>query len=158
MKKNYLSEVLIISEEKKSDFTNVLLDVAATSGWVNLEPAVDDDRKEELSGMFAWFSARGPKVPIGTVVSESDSRFISIGLSHGLGRDASSVLQQAGLHPPEEWILRQEHPKRGFVWEIEAEKVAVNGIADFLMGSTFELCLSSDTGVREWIVSVNRLD
>ena len=70
MKQNYLYEILELSESQKNELTAAFEKVLSVSGWINIEPFVEDDKRGETAGLFSWFSARGPQVPIGTLVFE----------------------------------------------------------------------------------------
>lgn len=108
-------------------------------GWVNIEPVVRDQDRNEPPGIFSWFSARGPKVPMGTFVPGSATEKASVGLSHGVGRTALERLTEAGVVAPVGWIPRQDHPKRGLVWEIHGDRVVVDAVVGHLLEGTVAL-------------------
>ena len=156
MKQNYLYEILELSESQKNELTAAFEKVLSVSGWINIEPFVEDDKRGETAGLFSWFSARGPQVPIGTLVFEGGEKLVSIGLSHGAGRNASAILSDEGIEAPSTWQLKQDHPKRGFVWEVNKTEVDTNSASTFLMEATYSLCLAAQE--RFWVVSVNHLN
>ena len=109
---------------------------AGGDGWVNVEPQVDDDQRIEVPGIFAWFSARGPQVPVGTFVPGNDRDPASVGLDHGTGRGAGDRLVAAGVVAPADWVLRQDHPKHGLVWELDPRNVDATAVARLLLEGT----------------------
>ena len=156
MKQNYLYEVLKLTESQKNELAHAFEKVLSLSGWINIEPFVEEDKRGETSGLFGWFSARGPQVPVGTLVFEGGEKPVSIGVSHGLGRDASEILNNEGITAPSSWQLKQDHPKRGFVWEVSKQEIETSPAAEFLMEATYRLCPTAQE--RLWIASVNRWD
>ena len=148
MKQNYLHEILELEDAQKDELAAAFEKVLSINGWVNVEPVVEDDSRGETPGLFSWFSARGPQVPVGTMVFE--------GIAHGAGRNASEILEHEGIHAPVSWQLKQDHPKRGFVWEVRKEELETSSAADFLMEATYKLCPAVQE--RLWIAAVNRLD
>lgn len=141
------TETFLIDASNLDDLVEVLEEVAGAPGaWVNVEPDVDDSLRAEVSGLFAWFSARGAQVPVGTFVAGSSRDVPSIGLDHGSGRGAGDRLHEAGLSAPDGWLLRQDHPKRGLVWEARYEELRMAGLtghgplAQFLMEATALFC------------------
>ena len=108
------------------------------------------------SGLFSWFSARGSQVPVGTLVAASPRNPASIGIDHGSGRGAGDRLAAAGLGAPTGWVLRQDHPKRGLVWEWAAGSEAsmdAAAVARLLMEATALLCSLPVPG--RWRVGVH---
>jgi len=156
MKQNYLHEILKLSDDQKDELAAAFEKVLSLNGWVNVEPVVEDDSRDETPGLFSWFSARGPQVPIGTLVFEGEDRLVSLGIAHGAGRNASDILEYEGIHAPVSWQLKQDHPKRGFVWEVRKEELETRPAADFLMEATHKLCPTAQE--RLWTAAVNRLD
>ena len=87
---------------------------------------------------------------------EGEDSLVSLGIAHGAGRNASEILEHEGIHAPVSWQLKQDHPKRGFVWEVRKEELETSSAADFLMEATYKLCPAVQE--RLWIAAVNRLD
>ena len=104
--------------------------------------------------MFTWFTARGPKVPVGTFVSGSEREPASVGLSHGAGRDAGARLADAGVVAPVDWAARQDHPKRGMVWEMHSQRVDAEAVVRLLLEGTVVLATVPTTG--GWVATVHR--
>ncbi len=114
--------------------------LASTDAWLNVEPVVDDDQRTDVPGIFAWFSARGPQVPVGTFVSAGPEAVASVGLDHGTGRGAGDRLSAGGVVAPPTWALRQDHPKRGLVWEVPRGGVDAVAVVRLLLEGTAMLC------------------
>ena len=141
------TETFLIDAADPDDLVEVLDEVAEAAGaWVNVEPDVDDALRTHVSGLFAWFSARGTQVPVGTFVAGTGRDVPSIGVDHGSGRGAGDRLREAGLSAPDGWSLRQDHPKRGLVWEASHEQSRLTDstghgpLAQFLMEATVLFC------------------
>ncbi len=150
------TESFLVAAADPVDLADVLVEVAGRPGsWVNVEPDVDDGLRADVPGLFAWFSARGSQVPVGTFVAGSDRDAPSVGLDHSTGRGAGNRLRDAGVTAPDGWSLRQDNPKRGLIWE-SVVPGPPNGasLAVFLMEATALFCpLPTDGRFR---VSVNQ--
>ena len=92
MKQNYLHEILKLSDDQKDELAAAFEKVLSLNGWVNVEPVVEDDSRDETPGLFSWFSARGPQVPIGTLVFEGEDRLVSLGIAH-LSQDSQPNIE-----------------------------------------------------------------
>ena len=85
------TETFLVDATDPGGLVEVLDEVAGAPGaWVNVEPDVDDSLRTEVSGLFAWFSARGAQVPVGTFVAGTSRDVPSIGVDHGSGRGAGA--------------------------------------------------------------------
>ena len=112
------------------------------SGWLNLQPVVADENRPPESPLFKLFTARGPAVPLGTWVPghhyRDKWRPASVGLQHAGGRHASKLLEERGVVEPSGWNRRQDHIKRGLVYELPEGQDP--GVAlEFLMDSITQL-------------------
>lgn len=131
---------------------------AGRGGWVNVEPDVDDDDAvdDDQFGLFKLFSARGPAVPMATVVAPhlGGRRPVpaSIGLQHGAGPKALDQLADGGVRPGSGWRQRQDHPKRGLVLELPAD-VAGDEVVAFVIEACRCLC-PFPTG-RRWYAMIH---
>lgn len=106
-------------------------------GWMNVQPVVADEDRPPESAVFKLFTAKGPAIPLGTWVPGHHHRDkwqpASVGLQHAGGRDASKLLEERGVTEPEGWNRRQDHIKRGLVYELpegQDPKVAVEFLVD----------------------------
>ncbi|MGI9601870.1 MAG: hypothetical protein ACR2QE_08290 [Acidimicrobiales bacterium] len=121
-----------------------LLD-AADGSWVNLEPIVDDEAVDQLAvrrGMAGWMSGRGSDLPYSTWVAPLRGRrttAASLGIQHGAGPKMSNALTEAGIVPPDGWVKRQDHSKRGLVYE-HTGAIDVEATVAFVVAATRHLC------------------
>ena len=151
----YETEMLFIDSESKQDLESAIEKIAELGdGWINVEPVVAEDHQNEVPGFFAWFSARGPKVPVGTFVPGNSQSLASVGVAHGSGRGASDQLQKMGIKFPEVWVSRQDHAKHGLVWEINPRQVVASEVVSLLLQSTVGLSTVPTTG--GWAATVHQ--
>lgn len=92
------------------------------SGWLNVQPLVAEEDRPAEPPLFKWFTARGPAVPLGTWVPGHHKRNqwqpACVGLQHGGGGGATKLLEERGVIEPDGWHRRQDHIKRGLVYEL----------------------------------------
>ena len=107
------------------------------SGWINVQPLVADEDRPPESPIFKLFTAKGPAVPLGTWVPGHHYRDkwqpASVGLQHAGGRHASKLLEERGVTEPDGWNRRQDHIKRGLVYELpegQDPRVALEFLVD----------------------------
>jgi hypothetical protein len=102
-----------------------------SAGWVNFEPLLDDDelnrvRNEAPPALIRVFSGRGNKIPFATYVpgrrDATRDRPASVGLQHSSGPRAIAQLHQLGITVPTGWRTRQDHAKRGLVFEVPSDE------------------------------------
>ena len=155
MANRYTTELLRVEVGESGLLVKVVAELAAGGGWVNVEPAVDDEERADVPGIFSWFSARGPQVPVGTFVAGSDRSPASVGIEHGFGRKAAARLTEGQIVVPGTWVPRQDHPKRGLVWEINPHEVNAESVVELLLKATENLCLLPTDG--QWTAAISRL-
>jgi hypothetical protein len=101
--------------------------IGGSVGWINIGPALTDEEAAGIptrSGLAAWFSGRGPAMPMGTWMPASldgRPRAAQIGVEHGTGPNALDRLEEAGLVLPHDWTRRQDHAKHGVVADLPAD-------------------------------------
>jgi len=142
-----IRELFEFTEEARSPLERWLEEaVAAARGeWVNLEPVVDEAAVDELAvrrGVAGWMSGRGSDLPYVTiVVPTSDRKPVpgSLGIQHGGGPRAARALLDAGVVPPTSWTLRQDHPRRGLVFEL-ASPWDTSATLDYAFTAVHHLC------------------
>jgi hypothetical protein len=129
------------------------------AGWVNIGPALTDAEYATLpprSGLAAWFSGRGPVVPMATWTPPPDgdrSRPAQVGIAHGTGPSALPRLEEHGLALPAGWTKKQDHAKHGIVAEVPAESDFSN-MVDWLVRAMTELSAAVPVG-DHWIAEVH---
>jgi len=133
----------------------------AREGWINIEPWLSDDVLAEVpvrSGMGAWFSGRGPHVPMATwmppMAGGRRATPAQIGVEHGTGPNALARLREAGIAMPEGWVRRQDHAKHGIVAELHPD-VMPDEVVDWLLRAISELSYLVPAGDR-WRAVVHR--
>ncbi len=152
---SYSTEVFHVDAGDYTDLVGAIGSAFSNADtWVNVEPVVDDSQRIEVPGIFAWFSARGPQVPIGTFVSAGSNMAASVGLNHGTGRGASERLIAGGVGVPERWVLKQDHPRTGLVWEVHPLGVDAAAVARLLLEGTSLFCPISVEG--QWIATLHQ--
>ena len=154
MATRYKTEILSVDGDRSEPLVDAVTGVVADSGWVNVEPVVNDDQRSDVPGIFAWFTARGPQVPVGTFVAGSDRSPASVGIEHGTGRDAGDRLNEAGVGAPVAWLSRQDHPKRGLVWEAQPGDLDPEVVVNLLLRATALMC--SLPHEELWLAAVSR--
>jgi len=136
---------------------------ASGRGWINIGPWLSDEAMAEVpvrTGLGAWFSGRGPHVPMATwIPSDATGRrptAAQIGVEHGTGPNALKRLRAAGHAMPEGWVPRQDHAKHGIVAELPTE-AQPDDVIEWLISAITELSDLVSVGSR-WRAVVHRPD
>jgi len=136
---------------------------AAGEGWINISPWLPDDVMAEVpvqSGLGAWFSGRGPQVPMATWMPSNDlgrrSTPAQVGVEHGTGPNALVRLRDAGHPIPDGWFPRQDHGKHGIVVELPPNTVGTD-VIDWMIDAITELSDLVGVGPR-WRAVVHSPD
>jgi hypothetical protein len=126
------------------------------SGWINLGPALSAAEWEAVphrTGLVAWFSSRGPAVPMATWTPGRPGP-AEIGVAHGSGPRAVERLGDEGLALPPGWQKRQDHAKHGIVAEIP-DGADPHVVIDWLVGAMTRLSMVLPAG-EWWMAEVHR--
>jgi len=136
---------------------------ASGEGWINIGPWLSDEVMAEVpvrTGLGAWFSGRGPQVPMATwMPSNSTGRRTTaaqVGVEHGSGPNALARLREAGHAMPEGWVPRQDHGKHGIVAELPTD-VVPDDVIDWLIVAITGLSDLVPVGAH-WRAVVHRPD
>jgi hypothetical protein len=125
----------------------------AGAGWVNLDPVVDpDDQPAPRGGLGMVLSRRGPDVPRATWVAAPPPGRPSIGIQHGSGHRAMSVLADFHLDLPTGVRLIQDNPRRGLVAEVDTDDVTA--VLEWLVAAATALATVTLTGA--WRAEIHR--
>ena len=124
-------------------------------GWLNLQPWVEDEERPPTSPLGRMFSARGPEVPLATWIPQHRRGRSAvpgtIGISHPTGRFAVRRLADGGVHVPQSWTVRQDHTRRGLVFELPGG-VGVAEVLRFLLAAM--ATLSGVETDHRWVADV----
>jgi hypothetical protein len=129
---------------------------AGGTGWINMEPIIEEEYEPPGPGPFAFLGGSTHKVPTITwkparPTDTGVARPTEIGIQHAAGPHLTWTLRDLGLLLPEGWRLRQDHPRRGLVADVppDADDQAV--VAWLLQAAT-AACTVPTTG--RWRASV----
>tara|TARA_B100000953_G_scaffold194716_1_gene160408 strand:- start:677 stop:1153 length:477 start_codon:yes stop_codon:yes gene_type:complete len=110
------------TDQNYEDVTALLRDnhqVDKQNYWVNIEPAVEEAEVHSSSLFWKMFSSRGPVIPKFTWVPSYEKKQelmpAQIGITHPVGTKAVQRLRDFEVRVPPEWVVHQDHPKRGIV-------------------------------------------
>lgn len=128
----------------------------AGAGWVNLMPGVVDEGDiDPPGGLFAFFGTRQAPVTMATVMpARRDKRNVegmSVGLMHPTGAKAVARLAEAGVVVPGDWVVRQDHARRGLVLQTAADTDPA-GIVQWCVQAGTALCMIDMTGQWQAVV------
>ncbi len=132
---------VMFTGDDTSEVLSCMEDLAARAdgkGWLNLQPWVEDEDRPPTSPLGRMFSARGPEIPLATWIPQhrrgrSDVR-ATVGISHPTGRFAVRRLADGGVELPQGWVVRQDHIRRGLVFELP-QGAGVTDVLTFLMAA-----------------------
>ena len=113
-------EFLEFDPAEPGEVLTAMADLAGGTGWVTLDPAIDERFAAPAENLFAKIvSGRGPAVPRATWVPADVERRrpepMSVGILHGTGSDAMGRLAEKEIMLPERWRIVADHSKRGLV-------------------------------------------
>ena len=120
------------------------------SGWINIEPVIDEENEPPEPGPFAFLGGSTHKVPVITWMPAKQtvnkvSKPTTVGLQHASGPRVRTRLRDLGLPVPEGWRVTQDHPRRGLVAEVPAD--ADNQVVlSWLLRAAAAVCLVPSTG------------
>lgn len=129
--------------------TAVIAGVLAADGterWCNLTFEVDEDAGPGTgdSALFSFLAARGPSSPLATIMSAGVGP-IEAGIQHRAGVKAMLQLSEAGVERCDDWVVRQDHPRRGLV-VLVPEGTGADAIARWVVESMDALNRAPTTG------------
>ena len=130
---------------------------AGGTGWINIEPVIEEDHQPPEPGPFAFLGGSTHKVPVITWMpgKRQDGRAVkptTVGLQHASGPRVAWRLRDLGLPVPSGWKVTQDHPRRGLVAEVpaDADNRAVIG---WLLQAAAAVCQVESTG--RWEAAVH---
>jgi hypothetical protein len=120
------------------------------TGWINIEPVIDDEHRPDPPGPFAFLGGSTHQVPVitwmpGRIQAGHPTRPTTVGLQHASGPRVAWRLRDLGQPVPEGWKVTQDHPRRGLVASVpaEADHAAVIG---WLLRAATTVCQVEMTG------------
>ncbi len=130
---------------------------AGGTGWINLEPVIDEEYRPAEPGPFAFLGGSTHLVPTVTWMpgrrqSGQPPRPTTVGLQHASGPRVAWRLRDLGRPVPEGWRVTQDHPRRGLVAEVPADADNAEVIA-WLLGAATSVCQVEMTG--RWTAAVH---
>ncbi|MDE0653335.1 MAG: hypothetical protein OXI26_06760 [bacterium] len=149
---------VLFTAEDTAEVLSCMEDLAARGdgrGWLNLQPWVEDEDRPPTSPLGRMFSSLGPVVPLATWVPQHRrGRSVvrgTVGISHATGRFAVRRLADGGLEVPPAWAVRQDHTRRGLVFELP-DAVGAGEILAFLLAA-LEVLSGVETDGR-WVADI----
>ena len=149
---------VMFTSEDTAEVLSCMEDLATRGdgrGWLNLLPWVEDEDRPPTSPLGRMFSARGPEIPQATWVPRHrrgrSTVQATIGISHPTGRFAVRRLADNGVDVPQAWAVRQDHVRRGLVFELP-DSVGAAEVLRFLMAAT-EVLSGVETDGR-WVADI----
>jgi hypothetical protein len=130
---------------------------AASSGWVNLLPGIDEEASDmhPRAGLFAFFGNQAAPVTMTTVMppkrDRRDTEGLTVGIMHPTGGKAVARLAEAGVHVPAGWLVRQDHARRGLLLRTPVVVNEDDVVAWSVQAGT-ALCLAEMTGRWQAVV------
>jgi hypothetical protein len=130
---------------------------AGGTGWINVEPVIDEEHQPDAPGPFAFLGGSTHLVPVVTWMpgrrqSGRPVKPTTVGLQHASGPHVAWRLRDLGQPVPEGWRVTQDHPRRGLVAEVpaDADNAAVIG---WLLSAAATVCQVEMTG--RWTAAVH---
>ena len=124
-------------------------------GWLNVQPWVEDADRPPTSPLGRMFSPLGPAIPLATWVPQHrrgrSTVLGTIGISHATGRFAVRRLAERGVDVPRAWAVRQDHTRRGLVFELP-DGAGVSDILRFLLAAMEALSGAATDG--RWVADM----
>ena len=125
----------------------------AGSGWINLLPGIDEGAAavEQPAGLFAFFGTRRATCHDGDDHAgrkdRRDSEGLTVGLMHPTGAKAVARLAEVGggAAVPADWVVRQDHVRRGLVLRTPVH-VAEADVIEWCIKAGTALCRADMTG------------
>ena len=113
-------EILEFEPGEEGAVVDVMAELGDGSGWLTLDPALDDRFPPPLQSTFGRLvSGRGPAVPRANWVPADRTKRrpepVSVGILHGTGANAVGRLADKEITVPDRWKVIADHSKRGLV-------------------------------------------
>jgi hypothetical protein len=129
----------------------------AGQGWINLLPGVnvDEERTAAPPGPFALFTGRQPPVTMCTLMPARPTRRatdgVTVGVLHPTGGKAAARLAEGGVALPPEWVVTQDHTRRGLLVRTRHGAPEVE-VIEWALAAGACLCREEMTGTWQAVV------
>jgi len=130
---------------------------AGGTGWINIEPVIDDQHLPAEPGPFAFLGGSTHQVPVVTWMpgrrqGDRQIKPTTVGLQHASGPHVAWRLRDLGQPVPVGWKITQDHPRRGLVADVPAD--ADNGaVVGWLLRAATSVSQVEMTG--RWTAAVH---
>jgi len=130
---------------------------AGGTGWINIEPVIDDQHLPAEPGPFAFLGGSTHQVPVitwmpGRRQGDRQIKPTTVGLQHASGPHVAWRLRDLGQPVPVGWKITQDHPRRGLVADVPAD--ADNGaVVGWLLRAATSVSQVEMTG--RWTAAVH---
>ncbi len=112
-------EVITFWHDERTDVLVAMAEVAATRGWLNLQPGLPAELAPPDDRTLGVFSGRGPSVPVCTWMPHERTRkgveHVALGIQHGAGSRAAALLAERSHPLPGRWAVLQDSPRHGLI-------------------------------------------
>ena len=127
------------------------------TGWINIEPVIDEEHEPPEPGPFAFLGGSTHKVPVvtwmpGRIQEARPRKATTVGLQHASGPHVAWKLRDIGMPVPEGWRVTQDHPRRGLVADVPAD-ADNRAVIDWLLRAATVVCQVEMTG--RWTAAVH---
>jgi hypothetical protein len=131
--------------------------VARGTGWINLQPVIEEEDEPPPPGPFAFLGGSTHHVPTATWLpgprlADGSLKPTTVGLQHAVGSRLVWRLRDLGVPLPEGWRVTQDHPRRGLV-ALVPSGVPDAEVVDWLLRAATAVCSVPMTG--RWAASVH---
>jgi len=123
---------------------------AGGTGWINIEPVIEEEHEPPEPGPFAFLGGSTHKVPVVTWMPGKRqegraTKATTVGLQHASGPRVVWRLRDLGLPVPTDWRVTQDHPRRGLVALVPADADDAVTV-DWLVRAATVVCAVPVTG------------
>lgn len=127
-------------------------------GWLNVRPTLTAEQALAIpgrSGLAAWFSGRGPELPLATwtpAARQPRHRSGQVGVAHGGGPNGLDQLAARGVAPSDGWVKRQDHAKHGIVFDLPVD-ADLAAVVAWMVDAVAGFCVVIEPG-PDWLATV----
>lgn len=112
-------EVILFGAHTAGEVVAAMVELAASRGWINLQPGYDPDDAPAESALFGLLAGRGAALPVCTWKPHEHTRdgteYVALGVQHGAGSKVVALLADRGVEVPEGWVVVQDNPRHGLI-------------------------------------------